>query len=666
MSIDLTEARRTLAANAIRALSIDAVNAANSGHPGAPMGLADIAVVLWGEVMRYDPSDPRWPNRDRFVLSNGHASMLLYSALHLAGYDLSLDEIRSFRQLNSKTPGHPEYGYTPGVETTTGPLGQGFANAVGMALAARMAKARFNTEDFAAIDSTIWGICGDGCLMEGVSAEAASFAGHQKLGEIVFVYDDNNITIDGGTDISFTEDVAMRFDAYRWHVIRGVDGHDQAALKKALLAGKAETGRPTLILAKTHIGYGSPNRQDKSSAHGSPLGAQEGALTKEKLGWTHPPFEVPAEARQVFEAHAATGKAAHAAWQSQLEAWKAKDPDAGEAWDAHWSNEIPDDIYADALKAVGDKPAATRALSGKALNAIAARVPALVGGSADLAGSNKSTLADSPHVSPTEPGGRNIHFGVREHGMGAIVNGMALFGGFVPYGATFLTFSDYMRPSMRLAALMKIRQLTIFTHESIYLGEDGPTHQSVEHAWALRMIPGMHVWRPADPMECAMAWAYAVREGDPAPHSLLFTRQSVSPLARPDGFDPKTVWKGGYVVSEAADPGVVLIATGSEVELAVEVAAELDKAGVSARVVSMPCVERFLAQDEGYRAAVLGDGKRVAIELGRTGPWDSLTGGGLSFGVDSFGESAPFEVLRDHFGMTAAAIAPKILGWLNK
>ncbi len=664
MSIELTEARRQLAANAIRALSIDAVNQANSGHPGAPMGLADIAVVLWGEVMRYDPDDPNWANRDRFILSNGHASMLLYSALHLSGYDISMDEIRNFRQLHSKTPGHPEYGYAPGIETTTGPLGQGFANGVGMALATRMMKARFNSDDFAPIDHVIYGICGDGCLMEGVCAEAASFAGHQKLGELVFVYDDNNITIDGGTDISFTEDVAMRFESYGWHVVRDIDGHDHAALKAALLEGKAETSRPTLIMAKTHIGYGSPNRQDTSKAHGAPLGDEEGGLTKEKLGWTHAPFEVPQDARDVFEAQAAAGKAAHATWNEGVAAWKGKNADIARAWDAHLSGDIPDDIYVDALKAVGDKPAATRALSGKALNAIAARVPQLVGGSADLAGSNKSTLAGTPHVSPEEPGGRNIHFGVREHAMGAIVNGMALYGGFVPYGATFLTFSDYMRPSMRLAALMKIRQISIFTHESIYLGEDGPTHQSVEHAWALRMIPGMHVWRPADPMECAMAWAYAVREGDPAPHSMLFTRQSVTPLDRADGFDPKTVWKGGYVLSGADDADVTLIATGSEVELAVEVAGKLD--GVSTRVVSMPCVERFLAQDDAYRASVLGDGKRVAIELGRTGPWDSLTGGGLSFGVDSFGESAPWKVLRDHFGMSAEAIAPKIKAWLGK
>ena len=650
---------RNLCANTIRALSIDGVNAANSGHPGAPMGLADIATVLWTQVLRFDPSAPDWADRDRFVLSNGHGSMLLYSVLHLAGYDLSLDDLKRFRQIGSKTPGHPEFGITPGVETTTGPLGQGFANAVGFALATRMAKARFNGRGFDPISHRVYGILGDGCVMEGISSEAASLAGHWGLGELIFVYDDNGISIDGSTNLSMSEDVEKRYQAYGWHTMR-IDGHDQVAIKAALVEGQAQTDRPTLILAKTHIGYGSPNRQDTAGVHGSPLGEEEARLTKEKLGWTYPPFTVPDAVHAVFKAAAERGAKAHGEWKTKLSEWKAAHPDAAELWDAHWNRETID-LSEPALDALTDAKGATRGMSGTAINALSTRMPALIGGSADLTGSNKTDIKGAGRVHD-QMTGRYIHFGVREHAMGAIVNGLALYGAFVPFGGTFLVFSDYMRPPLRLAALMKIRALTVFTHDSIGLGEDGPTHQAVEHMWALRLIPGLFAWRPADGLETAMAWAYAVGQGEDAPHVLVFTRQSVAKLDRPAGFTPKDVWKGGYIVKDVEAPKVALVATGSEVGLAVEVAQRLDAAGHPARVVSMPCVDRFMAQDAIYRAAVLPpDVKKVSIEAGRCGPWQMLTGlDGLNFGVDSFGESGPYEEVYAHFGLTADSITAKV------
>lgn len=656
---------RKLAANTIRALAIDATNRADSGHPGAPMGLADIAVVLWGEVMSFDPDAPHWPNRDRFVLSNGHASMLIYSMLHLCGYDLSMDELRRFRQLQSKTPGHPEYHLTPGVETTTGPLGQGFANAVGMAMAERMAKARFNREGFDPITHRVYGILGDGCMMEGISHEAASVAGHLGLGELIFLYDDNAITIDGTTEISMSEDVEKRFSAYGWHTLR-VDGHDQAAIKGAIEAAQKVLDRPSLILAKTHIGYGSPNRQGTSKVHGEPLGEEEAKLAKEKLGWTGKEFEVPDRVRALFSAAAERGKQAHRSWQDRLDKWKDANAELGASWDAHWNNTVPEDAWQDAVKALEGATGATRNMSGTAINALAQRVPALVGGSADLAGSTKNTMKGSGHLSRESFEGRNIHFGVREHAMAAMVNGMALYGAFIPFGATFLAFSDYMRPSVRLSALMKIRALEIFTHDSIGLGEDGPTHQAVEQTWALRLIPNLHVWRPADGLETAMAWSYAVGEGEDAPHALIFTRQKVDALERASGFDPKTIWKGGYVLQDRDGASVALIATGSEVGLAVRAAKLLEEKGVKARVVSMPSVERYLAQDTAYRREVLPAGmKKVSIEAGRSGPWAIVTGGdGLNLGVDTFGESAPYEEVYEHFGLTPEKVAERVAAWL--
>lgn len=663
-----TPETRKLAANTLRALAMDMTNSANSGHPGAPMGLADIATVLFGEVLRFDPADPSWENRDRFILSNGHASALLYSLLHLTGYELSLDELRRFRQLGSQTPGHPEYGMTPGVETTTGPLGQGFVNGVGMAIGARMMHARFASEDaFSPIDHSVFAICGDGCLMEGVTAEAASLAGHLGLGELVYVFDDNQITIDGKTSITFTEDVKARFLSYRWHVLE-VDGHDQEAVKAALLLGKAERSKPTLIIAKTHIGYGSPNRQDTSKAHGEPMGDAETKLAKEKLGWTHGPFEIPAEVRAFFEAAGARGKAEHTRWSSELSAWKKADAARAALWDAHWSKSPRGDYWATALEKLKDAKGATRAMSGTALNELAKTLPGLVGGSADLAGSNKSEIKGAAFLAPGEFGGRNIHFGVREHAMAAIVNGLALYGAFVPFGATFLVFSDYMRPALRLAALMKVRQLMAFTHDSIYLGEDGPTHQPVEHLAALRLIPGYTVWRPADGLETAMAWAYAAGEGEDGPHGLVFTRQDVPALLRPAGFDPKTVWRGAYRLVDRPGAKLCIIATGSEVHIAVEAAQRLEARGVLANVVSMPSMERFRALEAREQDAVLGAGARlVSLELGRTRPWREIVGReGLCIGLDRFGESAPYEALAEHFGFTPEKVAARIAEWIEK
>ena len=650
-----------LAANAIRALAIDAVNAAKSGHPGAPMGLADIATVLYAEVLRYDPTAPDWPDRDRFVLSNGHASMLQYACLHLSGYDVSMDEIRRFRQFGSKTPGHPEFGMTPGVETTTGPLGQGFANAVGLALGRRLAAARLPAADgFSPITHRVFCIAGDGCLMEGISSEAASLAGHLGLGDLIVFYDDNGISIDGDVGLSFSEDVGKRFESMGWHTLR-IDGHNPEEIRAAVKAGTEETARPTLVLAKTRIGYGSPNREGTAKAHGEALGEDEGRATKEKLNWSYPPFEIPDAAYAAFRNAGDEGKAARAQWQESLKNWRAASATNNEAWKSHFEGplELNLDALIDRLK---DEKGATRGLSGIALNEIVSQTPRFIGGSADLTGSNKTKINDTKAVSKSDFSGKYIHFGIREHGMAAIINGLALYGGFVPFGATFLTFSDYMRNSVRLSALMKIRAIQVFTHDSIGLGEDGPTHQPIEHLWSLRLIPNLHVWRPADGLETAMSWAYAVAGGEPLPHALVFSRQSSARLERPAGFDPKDIWKGGYVTKTAEAEKVALVATGTEVGLAVSVAEKLAEAGIGARVVSMPCVERFMAQDEAYRSQVFPDGLLCAsIEAGSTTGWTSVMGGrGICFGVDTFGESAPAGELYAHFGLTTDAITNKI------
>jgi transketolase len=653
-----------LVAHALRALAIDAVEAAASGHPGAPMGLADVAAVLFTEVLRHDPGAPGWADRDRFVLSNGHASMLLYACLHLAGYELSMDEIRRFRQLGSKTPGHPEVGITPGVETTTGPLGQGFANAVGMALGRRMAAARFpEAEGFCPVSHRVYGIVGDGCLMEGLSSEAASLAGHLGLGELIFIYDDNGISIDGDVSLAFSEDVEMRFTSMGWHTVR-IDGHDPGHIREALATAQAETERPSLILARTLIGYGSPNRAGTGKVHGEALGEEERRLTKAQLGWPHPSFEIPADVYAAFRPLAEAGRAARVDWEAKLRRWRS-DPARDAVWRAH--HEAPKRLDLDAIiEAAPPKKDATRGLSGRAMNAVAKQTPRLVGGSADLTGSNKTKLEGGGVIGQGAFEGRNLHFGVREHAMAAVVNGLALYGGYIPFGATFLTFSDYMRNALRLAALMKVRALQVFTHDSIGLGEDGPTHQPVEHLWSLRLIPGLSVWRPADAVETAAAWAYAAGEGPEAPHALVFSRQKTPPFERPEGFTPQEVWRGAYPVRAPSDARVALVATGTEVAIALDAADGLAARGVPARVVSMPCVERFLELDEAARAEVLPPGlPRVSVEAGATLPWRAVLGPDtLTLGVDAFGESAPAADVYAHFGLTPEAIADRVLAWV--
>jgi len=657
--------------NTVKMLAVDAVEAANSGHPGAPMGCAEIAYALFTEAMRYDPRDPDWRNRDRFVLSNGHASMLLYSMLHLCGYDVSLDDLRAFRQWGSKTPGHPEYGDTPGVEVTTGPLGQGFGHGVGTALAAKMLEARFSRDGFSPIDHRVFGIVSDGDLMEGVASEAASLAGHLELGNLIYVYDDNKITIDGSTDLAFSEDVEARFRAYGWHTER-VDGHDLDSITRALSVAKEETSRPSLILARTHIGHGSPGKQDTADVHGAPLGADEVKATKEALGWPlEPTFLVPDEVREAFQAKVETIRRSHDGWKAAVDAWRAKHPDAAEAWDAFYDRSVPAD-FAERLVAFAkeDLPAAeaTRASCGKILQKAAELLPNLIGGTADLGGSNKTMLKDGGPVGPGAYLGRSIHYGVREHAMGAVVNGMTLHGSFRAITGTFLIFSDYMRPSMRLAALMEIPSIFVFSHDSIYLGEDGPTHQPVEHLAALRAIPNLTVWRPADRVETAacIAWLCGNTGG---PGCLVTTRQGLPSLERSASFTPADVTRGAYVLEEAEGgaPDLVLVATGSEVHVACEARAILAGNGIRARVVSMPSVDAFLEQAPEYRERILPPGtRRVSIEVASTMGWSRIVGSdGLSIGLDHFGASAPAKVLADKFGFTPEKVAARIEGWLR-
>jgi transketolase len=649
-----------LVANTIKTLAIDAVEAANSGHPGMPMGMADASSVLWRHFLTVDPGAPEFPDRDRFVLSAGHGSMLIYALLHLSGFDLPLSELRRFRQLGSKTPGHPERGITPGVETTTGPLGQGLANAVGMAMAAEYLGARFNRPGFAVVDHHVFGICSDGDLQEGISHEAASIAGHLGLGRIVFLYDDNQISIEGSTELSFTEDTTGRFEAYGWQVL-AVDGHDQAATAAAIAQAVACTDRPSLIRCRTHIGQGSPNKQDSASSHGSPLGAEETRLTKQAMGWPlEPTFIVPDAVRAAFEPLRQRGAAKRATWEAMMLRYQDAFPELAASWATlHSGDGLPADMEAHLPSFDGVGSQATRASSGAVLTALAPVLPTLWGGSADLAGSNNTMIKGQPSFQKGERGGRNLHYGVREHGMAAAMNGMALHGGIIPYGGTFLTFSDYMRPSMRLAALMHQRAIYVLTHDSIFLGEDGPTHQSVEHAMALRLIPGLDVMRPADGRETAAAWAAALRRAD-GPTALLLTRQGLPQLegtrAAMEG-----VARGAYVVvgQDVRDPELILIGTGSELHLCTEAAATLASEGRRVRVVSMPCAERFVRQSQAWRDEVLPASckKRLSVEAGRTFGWERFVGdGGQSVGVDTFGESAPAEELAEHFGITAANV----------
>ena len=659
-----------LCINTIRTLAMDGVQKANSGHPGMPMGMADVGYVIWTRFLRHDPLDPGWPNRDRFVLSAGHGSMLLYSLLHLTGYDLPMEELEHFRQWGSRTPGHPEHGLTVGVETTTGPLGQGFANGVGMAIAERFLAATFNRPGSPIVDHTTYAIVSDGDLMEGVSHEVASLAGHLGLGKLVCLYDDNEISIEGSTDLTFTEDVPARFRAYGWHV-QEVDAYDLDEIEAAVRAAQGETERPSLIVCHSHIGYGSPNKQDTAGAHGAPLGEEELRLTKEALGW--PPdahFFVPEEALAVFRQAVERGREAHAQWRETFERYRAAYPAEAALLEALWEGKLPEG-WADVLPTFspGDGPLATRKASGAVLNALAPALPTLIGGSADLAPSNNTVLKVYDDFQQASPAGRNFHFGVREHAMGSILNGMALHGGLLPYGGTFLVFSDYMRPPVRLAAMMHLPVVYVWTHDSVWIGEDGPTHQPVEHLAALRAIPNLVIIRPADANETAAAWRVALERRD-GPTGLALTRQKLPVLFETNRDPARTVARGGYVLADSSGiPDVLLIASGSEVHVALEARDLLAQKGVAVRVVSMPSWELFDAQPATYRESVLPPQvtARLAIEAGVTQGWARYVGpAGDVLGLDRFGASAPYKVLMEQFGFTAGAVVERALQLLGK
>ncbi|HYT86491.1 MAG TPA: transketolase [Burkholderiales bacterium] len=642
-------------ANAIRALAMDAVEAAKSGHPGMPMGMAEIAVALWRRHLRHNPGNPHWPDRDRFVVSNGHGSMLLYALLHLTGYDLPIDELRRFRQLHSKTPGHPEYGLTPGVETTTGPLGQGLANAVGMALAERLLAAQFNRPGLDIVDHHTYVFLGDGCLMEGISHEACSLAGTLGLGKLIAFYDDNGISIDGPVSGWFTDMTPERFSAYGWQVVRGVDGHNLDAIEAAIRDARSDPSRPTLICCKTVIANGAPNKAGSHDAHGSPLGEKEVQAARENIGWRYPPFEVPPHVYQGWDARK-RGAELERAWSGRFAAYEKAHPEGAREFRRRMAGELPalwKEHCAALLEKINAKAetVATRKASQNALEGLAPVLPELVGGSADLTGSNLTLWSGSKPVG-REGDGNYIYYGVREFGMSAIMNGLALHGGVIPYGGTFLTFSDYSRNALRMAALMRIRTIFVFTHDSIGLGEDGPTHQSVEHAAALRLIPGMDVWRPCDAIESAAAWIAAFERGD-GPTSLLFTRQNV-PFQKRDAHTIAAIRRGGYVLSDAQEPKAVIIATGSEVQLAMGAKKKLGEEGVAARVVSMPCTSVFDRQPPMYKDIVLIPTlPKIAVEAGVSDYWRKYVGlEGAVVGIDRYGESAPGARLFEYFGFT--------------
>ncbi|MEW6167447.1 MAG: transketolase [Pseudomonadota bacterium] len=654
-------------ANAIRALAMDAVQKANSGHPGMPMGMADIAEVLWNDYLAHNPANPLWPNRDRFVVSNGHGSMLLYALLHLSGYELPIEELKNFRQLHSKTPGHPEYGLTPGVETTTGPLGQGLANAVGMALAEAVLAQQFNRDGFAIVDHYTYVFAGDGCLMEGISHEACSLAGTLGLNKLVVFYDDNDISIDGEVAGWFRDDTPARFEAYGWQVVRKVDGHNPTELKRAIETARASADRPTLICCKTIIGFGAPTLQGKEKCHGAPLGEAEILLAREQLGWKHDRFEVPAEIRAGWDARKA-GAEREQRWTALFRDYAAQHPAEAAEFERRTQGELPADwpavvnaLLVDTSQA--DKPVATRKASKAVLDIVATKLPELFGGSADLSESNCTDFKGHKAVGPRVFAGNYVHYGVREFGMAAMLNGIALHGGLIPFGGTFLVFSDYARNALRMAALMKQRSIFVLTHDSIGLGEDGPTHQPVEQLSSLRLIPGLQVWRPADPFETAVAWAAALERRD-GPSVLALSRQNLQPQAHGDAH-MRDARRGGYVLWESAAPGaepLILIATGSEVQLAVDAAKKLASAGRVVRVVSMPCAEVFLAQDAVYRESVLPAAarRRLAIEAGVSAYWRAFVGlDGEVIGVDRFGESAPASAVFEYLGFTVDAIVAR-------
>ena len=663
-------------ANAIRALAMDAVQQANSGHPGAPMGMAEMALALWAEHLKHSPADPQWFDRDRFVLSNGHASMLLYALLHLSGYALPMQELKNFRQLHSKTAGHPEVGHTPGVETTTGPLGQGMTNAVGMALAEKLLAAEFNREGHTIVDHHTYVFMGDGCMMEGISHEAAALAGVWKLNKLIALYDDNGISIDGQVSPWFGDNTALRFTAYGWNVIGPIDGHDVAAVSEAIARAKGSDNQPTLIICKTAIGHGSPNRANTAKAHGEPLGAEEIKLTRAALDWPHEAFVVPQEVADAWNA-VARGSAAQAAWDKKFAAYRATHPALAAEYERRMRGELPKNfaqVAVDAAVSAHSKAetVATRKASQLALEAFTEALPELLGGSADLTGSNLTNTSHTPslrfNADGNGNGGRHINYGVREFGMAAIMNGVALHGGFIPYAGTFLTFSDYSRNAIRMAALMKQRVIHVFTHDSIGLGEDGPTHQSVEHAASLRLIPNLDVWRPADTAETAIAWAVAL-ENRQQPTALLLSRQNIPYAAK---HDLGNISRGAYVLSEPADLGqkkktqLVLIATGSEVSLALRAQEELARRGIAVRVVSMPSTTTFDRQSLAYKRSVLPEGlPRVAVEMGVTDGWWKY-GCAAVVGINCYGESAPASVLFKHFGFTPENVADTVQAVLGK
>jgi len=679
-------------ANAIRALAMDAVQAANSGHPGAPMGMADMAVALWGQHLSHNPSNPQWLNRDRFVLSNGHGSMLIYALLHLTGYKLPMAELKNFRQLHSKTAGHPEAGITPGVETTTGPLGQGLTNAVGMALAEKLLASEFNREGHAVVDHHTYVFMGDGCLMEGISHEAAALAGAWKLGKLIALYDDNGISIDGQVAPWFIDNTAQRFVAYGWNVIGPIDGHDVTAVSTAIAEAKKTSDRPTLVICKTHIGKGSPNRANTAKAHGEPLGAEEIKLTRESIGWSHAPFVIPKEVYGDWDAKEA-GKAAEQAWKDKFAAYQTAFPALAKELVRRMKGDLPKNFVQTAVDTViaahtKAETVASRKASQLALESFTAALPELLGGSADLTGSNLTNTKSTPNLrfdaltgavvkNEAGQGGRHINYGVREFGMAAIMNGVALHGGFIPYGGTFLTFSDYSRNAIRMAALMKQRVIHVFTHDSIGLGEDGPTHQSIEHAASLRLIPNLDVWRPGDTAETAVAWTVAL-QNKAKPTALLLSRQNISyaPKAEsalaPDACGLDAISKGAYVLAEPTEVGLkkkpqaVIIATGSEVQLALHAQKLLAERKIAVRVVSMPSTTTFDLQSAEYKSSVLPAGlPRVAVEMGATGGWWKY-GTAAVVGIDTYGESAPAPVLFKHFGFTPENVADTVQSVLQR
>jgi transketolase len=649
-------------ATTVRMLSIDGVEKANSGHPGLPLGAADYATVLWAHYLRFNPKDPNWANRDRFVLSAGHGCMLWYSLLNLFGYDLPMSQLQSFRQWDSKTPGHPEFGMTPGIETTTGPLGQGFANGVGLALSGKMLGDRYSKDLF---NYRVFGLVSDGDLMEGVAAEACSLAGHLGLNNLVYLYDDNHISLAGGTELTFTESVPKRFEGCGWFV-QSVDGHNMQAFQTCLEKALQEPSRPSIICCRTTLGFGSPHKANTHEVHGAPLGAEELKATKKAFGWPEEPkFFVPNDVQDFLSSLLARKVEFYDQWQKNFDSWSKANPEKGKQYSNQLSREIPGKLKDDLIAAFADnKKDATRNLSSKALQIIAKHIPGLVGGSADLDPSTKTYLKDGGDVKTGNFAGRNIHFGVREHAMGSIANGLAYTGAWIPYTATFLVFADYMRPPMRLAAISHLQSMFIFTHDSFWVGEDGPTHEPIEHYMALRAIPNLYVYRPADGLETGMCYFAALSRKN-RPSTLLFTRQNITPFERPKNFKPDDILKGGYVACGAEHQNLVIVATGSEVGLSCEAAKILAQQGISARVVSLPCWETFFEQDKAYRDSVIPpQAKKVSVESGITLGWDRIVGAdGLMIGVDHFGASAPGEVIAEKFGFTPALVAQKIAAW---